>query len=329
MENVFKQIAKENCKLHPKVLEFLRNFDSPKILVACSGGADSIFCLILLLAYRKELNLEISLAHYDHKWRPEDSSSDACFVRNLAENLSLNFYLGESIIEKCIKTETSSRKERIRFLRGIASDLKADAISFGHNSDDILETQIQRLARGASLEGLIAPRPIHYFSKYTTHIRPILNFRSNYIRSFLKENQISWCEDVTNKDQSIIRNKLRHCLIPEISKLMKRDSLEGAIRSRNLLEEDAFFLDKIAKEEIVSCYNLDEKLDRIFLKSKNIAITRRALMYWLYKKNEGISISAKLQDNILKSLYSNSFRQKFSLGKSFLVMNKRNIWIEE
>lgn len=329
MQTILDSFKSESYLLEPNVYQYLLSEKVDKILVACSGGADSVFALLLLIAYQKEIGFDLEVAHFNHKWRGEDSAKDAQYVEDLANKLSLSYHFASAGLDQSVKTETSAREARIAFLRNTAQGIGARVIAFGHQMDDILETQIQRLGRGSSIEGLIAPRPVHLFENGITHIRPILNYTAEAIKDTLTKHDLDWCEDSSNNDESIARNKLRKSIIPQLSECMQRDVSEGASRSRKLLEEDAHFLDELAKERLPACYKLEAKLDRLSLRSEKQALTRRAFFHWLHKMNPNFVASARLQEQLLSAIYGERFREKFSLGDWFIVMNKREIWIEK
>ena len=329
MQTILDSFKSENHLLESNVYQYLIKEKVGKILVACSGGADSVFALFLLLAYRKEVGFDLEVAHFNHQWRGAESEKDAQYVEDLAKALNLPYHYASAELGQTLKTETSAREARIQFLRKTASELGSRVIAFGHQMDDILETQIQRLGRGSSIEGLIAPRPIHLFENGPAHIRPILNYTAKAIKHSLKKHGINWCEDVSNNDERIVRNKLRKSIIPQLSEWMQRDVSEGASRSRKLLEEDANFLEELAKERLPACYKLETKLDRLSLRSEKQSLTRRAFLYWLHRINPDFVPSARLQEQLLSAIYGERFREKYSLGDVFLVMNKREIWIEK
>ena len=230
MQTILDSFKSENHLLESNVYQYLKSEKVEKILVACSGGADSVFALLLLYVYQKELGFDLEVAHFNHQWRGVDSKKDAQYVKDLANSLGLLYHHASAELDQSVKTETKAREARIAFLRKTASELGARVIAFGHQMDDILETQIQRLGRGSSIEGLIAPRPIHIFENGPTHIRPILNYTAKVIKQSLNKHGMNWCEDVSNNDERIIRNKLRKSIIPQLSKWMQRDVSEGAYR---------------------------------------------------------------------------------------------------
>ncbi|MEC8208918.1 MAG: tRNA lysidine(34) synthetase TilS, partial [Verrucomicrobiota bacterium] len=132
--------------IESSVLEHLRQADH--VLVACSGGADSVFLLCVLMASAKDIGLQLHVAHYNHRWRSEASDVDASFVESLAASFNLPFLSDARSEKEPAFTETTARKLRLNFLRKAAHLQHCDHIVFGHQLDDIIETQLQRIARG-------------------------------------------------------------------------------------------------------------------------------------------------------------------------------------
>ena len=185
-----------------------------RIGLAVSGGADSTALAVLMAALRKTHGFRAVVLHVDHGLRPE-SASDALFVRRLARKLGLPFHgtrvrvvrrRGESL-------EMAARRERLAFFARMTARLKLDAIATGHHADDVAETFLMRLARGAGADGLAGLKRISHVDGIT-FIRPLLDLRDADIRDFLRGQGIPWREDATNADTSILRNKVRHIVLP-------------------------------------------------------------------------------------------------------------------
>ncbi|PXA03191.1 tRNA lysidine(34) synthetase TilS [Coraliomargarita sinensis] len=300
-----------------------------RLLVACSGGADSVFMLCLFAARRAELGLELHVAHYNHRWRGEASQQDEDFVRGITEGLKLPFYFEKRPENEAAFTETTARSLRLDFLRKVAREADCPFIAFGHQLDDILETQLQRLARGVGTEGLAAPRPVAEFSGQPTHLRPLLHLRSGDIRMTLNAVGIPWREDGSNEDTSIARNMLRHEVIPDLIEALDRDPSTGAARSRQLLEEDACALDLLARERMPEAFSSEERLSRVDLCALPRALMRRALVAWLNAHELTESFSASAMDMLIDSLLSQRRTWKQSAGASFICSDKKSIWVEE
>jgi tRNA(Ile)-lysidine synthase len=152
---------------------------------------------------------------------------------------------------------------RLDFLRRAAHLQHCDYIIFGHQLDDILETQLQRIARGCASDGLAAPRPVALFDKQPTHLRPLLDLRAGGYPHGTPSQQIPWREDRSNEDMSIARNSLRRQIIPDLGDAIGREPAVGAARSRRLLEEDAAALDLLARQYLPAAYTHAPTLDRL------------------------------------------------------------------
>ena len=314
--------------LDQDVLKVLGGSDCQRVLVACSGGADSVYTLCRLWGLAKDLSIELIVAHYNHRWREEDSEIDARFVKELAQQLRCKFVTATRPEAVAAFTETSARELRLDFLRATAKEYKCSCIAFGHQHDDIPETQLQRLARGSGASGLAAPRPVHLFSAYPTHVRPIIHLRAKSIRGELNKSGIPWCEDASNNDVSIPRNALRRQIIPALSEALARDVVAGAARSRKLIEEDAVALDQFARDCFPEAFEASKSLDRSALKLAPRALTRRALIAWISAQGLVQSLSAALLDQLIDLIYMKKAEHRLSVGDCFIELDNTSIRLE-
>ncbi|MBR4651998.1 MAG: tRNA lysidine(34) synthetase TilS [Kiritimatiellae bacterium] len=185
-----------------------------KIGLAVSGGADSTALAVVMAALQKTHGFRAVVLHVDHGIR-NDSGDDARFVRSLARRLGLPFHgtrvkvvrrRGESL-------EMAARRERLAFFARMSARLKLDAIATGHHADDVAETFLMRLARGSGPDGLAGLKRISKVDGIT-FIRPLLCLRDAELKDFLYRQGMPWREDSTNADTSILRNKVRHVVLP-------------------------------------------------------------------------------------------------------------------
>ena len=185
-----------------------------KIGLAVSGGADSTALAVLMAGLAREHGFRAFVLHVDHGIRA-DSADDARFVERLADRLNLPFHgtrvkvvrrRGESI-------EMAARRERLGFFGRMTAKLKLDAIATGHHADDVAETFLMRLARGSGADGLAGIKRISHVDGIT-FIRPLLDLRDADLKDFLRRQGIAWREDSTNSDVSILRNRVRHVVLP-------------------------------------------------------------------------------------------------------------------
>lgn len=314
--------------IKPDILAVLERADTNRVLVACSGGADSVYMMCQLWAHAADHGVEMVVAHYNHRWRGESSAIDAKFVVELAKGFSCECVVEHRPEKEAAFTETTARALRLDFLRRTAKAHACGWIAFGHQQDDILETQLQRLARGSGTDGLAAPRPIHVFEDYPTHLRPLLHLRAGDIRMALNACGIPWREDSSNGDVGIARNALRRQLIPALAEMLGRDVSAGAARSRALLEEDAIALDILARVQLAAAFGGEPRLSRKSLRAAPRAITRRALSAWLNKHDLIESVSAPAMDLLMDAVYAARGTNRLSAGAAYIVLSKDWVWLE-
>lgn len=184
---------------------------SGRVLVACSGGGDSVALLVLLWTLRKSLGLELCVAHADHGLR-EDSQADAELVRSLCRTLDLD--LAEASLgvrahaaDRGIGLEMAARELRWDWFRQEAEQCGAVAVATGHTLDDHTETVFLRLARGGGL-GCLHPLPPRQDLRWS----PLVEVRRPALRDYLTQKRVPWREDVTNDEPFTARNRWRPLL---------------------------------------------------------------------------------------------------------------------
>lgn len=309
----------ETEPFEPAVKAYLRGADD--LLVACSGGADSVYLLCLLVAESEALGLRLHVAHYNHRWRGDESDADAAFVASLAEAFGLPFLSDTRPDNEAAFTETTARALRLDFLRNAARRCGGKYIVFGHQLDDIIETQLQRIARGCASDGLAAPRPVAAFDRQPTHLRPLLHLRAGDIRMALNATGIPWREDRSNDDVSIARNALRQQIIPDLADALARDPSLGAARSRRLMEEDAAALDALSRERVPEAYAHAPTLQRTALRALPPALQRRALTEWMNGHGLIGSVGASAMDLLIEVLSGSRRHYRMSAGSHYIVVD--------
>lgn len=194
-----------------------------KILIAVSGGADSLALAELMINSRRRFNLELCIAHFEHGLRGQVSLDDANFVRNYAEERGIKFIGGNGNVkafaaEKNFSVETAARTLRYEFLSNVRRDTNCDAIALAHHADDQAETILMRLLRGATSTGLAAMKFRTLSDDYGLLIRPLLRFRKVELENFCRRRNLSPRLDVTNFELDATRNRIRLELIPTLEK---------------------------------------------------------------------------------------------------------------
>lgn len=182
------------------------------ILIACSGGADSVALLHILLSLREKLGLRLGVVHMNYRLRGKDSDHDEKLVHDFCTRYGLPIFLSRPK-DATGKNEEHLRDIRYRYFERIRAREHFDRIATAHNEDDQAETVLIRLLRGTGPDGLAAMRPIN-----GRIIRPLLRIPKSSLTELLAKEHIPFREDVTNRDVSILRNRIRHNLLPLLDK---------------------------------------------------------------------------------------------------------------
>lgn len=209
-----------------------------KIGLAVSGGADSTALAVLMSGLRKDYGFQAVVLHVDHGIRP-DSRDDALFVKRLARQLKMPFHGTQVTVtrRRGESLEMAARRERLAFFARMTERLKLDAIATGHHADDVAETFLMRLARGSGPDGLAGLKHISHVDGIT-FVRPLLDLRDADLKSFLRQRNIPWREDSTNTDISILRNKVRHLVLPWLKEHFDPRMTEHLCKSAAILRGD-------------------------------------------------------------------------------------------
>jgi len=194
-----------------------------KILLAVSGGADSIALMYALYAFKAEnfFDAELLCTHINHQLRGTEGDLDEEFVVAQAKKLKLAVTTrridvrGFARLRK-LSIETAARQLRMEALIDIAKANNCSLIATAHQKNDNAETIIQRLSRGTGLRGLAGIWPERVFAGQVKFVRPLLCFRRDEIINYLQQRKLDWCRDHTNADCSYRRNYIRHRLIPAL-----------------------------------------------------------------------------------------------------------------
>ena len=187
--------------------------ENDKILIAFSGGPDSMFLYYILKTLQKEYNLKISLIYINHNLR-DDVDNDIKIVTNFAKENGVKLYVKKINVKKYAKDnkksiELAARELRYEMINKTLMEIGYNKIATGHNLDDNVETLVFRLIRGTSIKGLKGI-PI----KRGNIIRPILHFEKTEIIKFLDEKKVKYVIDYTNFENDYTRNYIRNEIFP-------------------------------------------------------------------------------------------------------------------
>ena len=228
------------------------------VLVAVSGGPDSVSALEVLNAIKDEYSLSLHVAHLNHKFRKE-ADKEAEFVRKLAEERGIASTI-EAIdvksycIKKGLSKQEGAREVRYNFLRKAADKIGAAKIVTGHTADDQAETFLMRLIRGSGTSGLSAIPPVS-----GRIIRPLIEIAKKEAVDYLKKNKIRYVKDPTNIKPVYLRNKIRLELLPLLIKRFNPNIVSALCRESDILREDDAFLNGIADAIFKEIVTVQEK----------------------------------------------------------------------
>ncbi len=245
--------------LEQRVIQFIRvrNLvgNGDKLLVAVSGGPDSVCLLLLLTRLQDELDLQLHIAHLNHKLRGLESDDDAKYVTQLAQKLELPVTAGERDVVEYRRehggtVEEAAREVRYAFLAETARSVGADAVAAGHTTDDNIETILLHLIRGTGTRGLRGLQPKIQWQSSDGSIdivRPLLEVNRQETLDYCLKRGYKPRLDPTNQSLVPLRNRIRHQLIPLLEGYNSEVG-EALLRTARIAGDELDFLDAAADE---------------------------------------------------------------------------------
>ncbi len=266
-----------------------------KILIAFSGGPDSVFLYNLLFYLKEYYSIEISLIYVNHNLR-KDVKNDLNFVEEFSKENNVPLYIESVDVRKYAaenkkSIELAARELRYEAIEKVLQNLNYDKIATGHNLDDNIETFIFRLLRGTSLKGLKGIP-----SERKNIIRPILQFEKKEILNYLQENKKSYIIDYTNSENDYTRNYIRNEIFPMFVNI------------------NPTFRNKV--NELIQEINNKESLKTYISEEKN---TKEKFVQYLEKYN--VELSRKKIDQIYETLYNENGDMNMNGSKEFYLGN--------
>lgn len=276
-----------------------------RIGIACSGGADSVFLVLLIYSEFIHLRQRLILCHFNHELRGGESNLDERYVEELSNYLEIPFHRGKPLTHGK-SDEGTLRNLRLNFFRDAGAQLGFSLLAMGHHADDVAETLLWRLPRASTVSGLIAPKTIDYQNDLTV-VRPLLNFSKEEIRQTLQKNNFPWREDTSNFNDKYLRNRLRNRVVPVWKEALDRDLLKGISKTRELLEQDSNALERYAIEAFRLCLKgTSIRVDEF--NSFPIATRRRILRLWVTSASgKKISFDGR-ESNLLQQIHEGKLR---------------------
>ncbi|HEX4697670.1 MAG TPA: tRNA lysidine(34) synthetase TilS [Candidatus Udaeobacter sp.] len=255
-----------------------------RYLIGVSGGRDSVALLrwLIGLGYKK-----LIVCHLNHQLRGRSSDADARFVKKLAAKYQLDFELGTANIrafakKKRTSIETAAREARYSFFAKVAERRRCNTLFLAHHADDLVETFLFNLIRGAGLTGLAAMRQVSTRDAddfELTLVRPFLSIWRKDIDSYIREHRLNFREDASNKNLAPTRNRIRRRVIPYLEKMLGRNIRQNIWRTAIIAGEEETWINN----QLPS--STGAQVSVAGLRELPIALQRRAILQWLRAQN--------------------------------------------
>lgn len=292
---------------------------SDKILIAVSGGLDSVVLLDLLF----KTGFNISIAHCNFQLRGNESDLDEEFVRGLSVKYKLKFFVRICDAKEFAKTnklsiQESARELRYEWFEQIVLENEFDKIAVAHHFDDNLETFFINFSRGSGLSGLKGI-PV----KNENIARPLMFASRKEIEKYANENKLEFREDSSNSSDKYLRNNLRHNLLPGFVEIMG-GSNETLRKSMDYLAEDELLFEQLIqqkRQEIIKDGDGFQSLQ------KSNLLSLSPLKTWVYYLLKPFGFSRAVTDDISVSLQENNSGKAFFSSSHRLISDREELII--
>ncbi len=287
-----------------------------RVLVAVSGGPDSMALLHILNSLRKEYDINLYVAHLNHMIRKGAAEKDAMFVGRAAKKMGIPAIIESQNVPRLAKERKLSIEEAARMARydlylEAAKEFTANKIALAHTGDDQAETVLMRLIRGAGLLGL-AGIPAKRNLSGATIIRPLIEISRREIEQYLKTHKISFRQDKTNFDTKYFRNRIRHRLLPFLEKEFSGEIKKTLRETAENIRIDYDYLAKIS--------DLKFKKYLKCMEGSSVKISLRFL-------KEETAIQRLILRKAIKEVKGNLDAVSYSHMKDLLgLLNKKTAW---
>ena len=283
-------------------------------LVGFSGGADSMLLLYCLNELRKELKFKLSALHINHGWRGEESDNEQKVCEEFCKKYKINFYC-ENLGKEIKQDENSARIARYILFKTYAQKLNANVVLTAHNSTDVIETFIYRLAKGMGATGAMSIPEIRDDGDFII-CRPLLNISSSKIRTECQNLGLKYNIDSSNNNNKYKRNLIRNEILPQLKKI--NPEFESAILG---------FIENLKSNNKIIEEFCQKNCDYVIQDNKIITPDfipfsediKRVIIY-KYLKNNGFEPEKKIILDMLKQIEKNFNKPN---GKKYSVKNSQ------
>ena len=310
--------------MEEKVLKTIQKYklieSGDKIVIAVSGGPDSMCLLDVLRKLKEKLKIEIVVAHVNHSIR-EEADSETLYIKDYCKKHDIEIYIKkENVIELAkidkIGLEEEGRKVRYKFFDEVLEKANANKIAIAHNMNDKAETVLMNIIRGSGSLGLKGIEP----KRDEKYIRPLIEIQRDEIEEYCEKNKLDPKHDKSNDDNTYTRNRVRNVLIPFLKENFNPNIINGINKLSIIMTEEQNYLEKIVNN-IYNDVIIEEKTKAIVLDLKkfneeDVYIRKRLLFLAINKLFNNTKNIEKIHiDDIIKLC-------KRNIGNKYLTPNK-------
>ncbi|MFW6123670.1 MAG: tRNA lysidine(34) synthetase TilS [Acidobacteriota bacterium] len=312
-----------------KVIEAIQKYSLFKrgdaVVVACSGGADSVSLFHVLNRIKNEWKLDLLVGHYNHKLRRE-ADEDQSFVARLASDFSLPFYSESGDVKTFaqkskLNLEEAGRKLRYGFLKKIARKHGSAKIATGHTMTDQAETVLMRILRGTGSHGFGGMGP----KTKEGIVRPLILVKREEVKKYIEEENLLYRIDESNFNVDFLRNRIRHRLIPYLKNNYSPHVVDHLSRLASIVQEEDLFLKDISKKKEALAEvktGGQNQLDMDFLHTLPQALQRRVVREYLSKKRGDLR---EVSYKDIQSIIDLGRGKEFHLEKDLILTNQNGL----
>lgn len=310
LEKKVEGTIKKYCMIQPQ----------DKIVVAVSGGSDSITLLSVLNNLRTKYNSDLVVAHVNHKIRKE-AIIDEEYVQEFCNKINVEFFVKSIDVKELannnkIGLEEAGRNVRYDFFEEVLEKTNSNKIAIAHNKNDSVETIIMNIFRGTGVQGIKGIEPI----KDNKFIRPLIECEKSEIEKYCEIKKLNPKIDKTNFENDYTRNKIRNVVIPYIKKEFNPNIISTITRLSEVINRDDEYLNKVTKEKYLNLL-IEKKDTEIILNLKEFNLLEKSIKSRLiiYIITQLLGSSKNIEkvhiDDIMKLCENN-------IGNKYLTPNK-------
>ncbi|WP_203248983.1 tRNA lysidine(34) synthetase TilS [Sporosarcina beigongshangi] len=277
-----------------------------RVLVACSGGVDSVALLHFMATHRDRMDIEVAAIHVDHMLRGEESAADGVFVEELCRGLGIPFFGGRVPVPELLEQEGGNvqavcREGRYALFAEVMQQQGYTVLVTAHHAEDQLETVLMQVAKGRQPSGMPVKRDVDG----GIVIRPFLSVVKAELYLYVEEHALQYREDPSNESDAYMRNRYRHHIVPFILR-ENAAAAKNVVKMTGWLQQDGELLEKLAMEQFERIVEFTAEglpvVDSDAFSDMHLALQRRVITLLLKYLYDGESVPVEYNSVLISQL---------------------------